>query len=84
MIAGTAQYGTPFLPFLGTLTAWSVLVALIMGRARGSVVVAMLFHASANLSDFTMWHPDAWPLTVGPWIGAATLAAWLMRRDLVI
>jgi uncharacterized protein len=83
MVAGTAQYGTPFLPFLSTLTAWSEVVALIVGRARGSVVVAMLFHASANLCDFTMWQPDAWPLAVGPWIGAATLAAWLMRRDVV-
>jgi uncharacterized protein len=83
MIAGTAQYGTPFLPFLTTLTAWSVVVALIMGRARGSVLVAMLFHASANVCDFTMWQPDAWPLAVGPWIGAAAVAAWLMRRDVV-
>jgi uncharacterized protein len=83
MVAGTAQYGTPFLPFLATLTAWSVLMALLVARARGSVVVAMLFHASGNLCDLTMWQPDAWPLAIGPWIGAATLAAWLMRRDVV-
>jgi membrane protease YdiL (CAAX protease family) len=81
IIAGTAQYGTPFVPFLATLTAWSLIVTLLVVRAGGSVVVAMLFHISANLCDFTVWQPDSWLLALSPWIGAALVAAWLMRGD---
>lgn len=81
IIAGTAQYGTPFLPFLITLTAWSLIVTLLVVRAGGSVVVAMLFHISANLCDFTVWQPDGRLLALCPWIVAALVAAWLMRGD---
>jgi membrane protease YdiL (CAAX protease family) len=81
VIAGTAQYGTPFVPFLITLVAWSMVVTLIVTRTRGSIVVAMLFHASANLCDFTMWQPNAWLPALGPWIVAAAVAIWFMRGD---
>jgi uncharacterized protein len=79
IIAGTAQYGTPFGPFLTTLTAWSLIVTLLVVRAGGSVIVAMLFHISANLCDFTVWQADSWSLVLFPWIVAALVAAWLMR-----
>ena len=81
IIAGTAQYGTPFVPFLITLTAWSLIVTLLVVRAGGSVVVAMVFHISANLCDFTVWQADSWLLSLCPWIVAALVAAWLMRGD---
>jgi membrane protease YdiL (CAAX protease family) len=80
MIPGTAQYGAPFMPFLITLIAWSLVVTLIVRRARGSVVVAMLFHASANLCDFAVWEPDPWPMAAS-WIVASVVAVWLMRRE---
>ena len=81
IIAGTAQYGAPFLPFLVTLTAWSLIVTLLVVRAGGSVVVAMLFHISANLCDFTVWQADSRSVALCPWIVAALVAAWLMRGD---
>ena len=81
IIAGTAQYGTPFVPFLITLTAWSLIVTLLVVRAGGSVVVAMLFHISANLCDFTVWQADSWLLALCPWIAGALVAAWLIRGD---
>jgi membrane protease YdiL (CAAX protease family) len=81
IIAGTAQYGTPFVPFLITLTAWSLIVTWLVVRAGGSVVVAMLFHISANLCDFTVWQPESWSLALCPWIVAALITVWLMRGD---
>jgi membrane protease YdiL (CAAX protease family) len=79
MIAGTPQYGTGFLPFALELTAWSMIMTLIMMHARGSVVAAMLFHASANVCAFTMWEPDGRLFALGPWVIAAGIAAWRMQ-----
>ncbi len=82
IISGTPQYGTGFLPFALELMAWSMVITLIMMHARGSVVAAMLFHASANLCAFTMWQPDVQLFVLGPWIIAAGIAAWWMQREL--
>jgi membrane protease YdiL (CAAX protease family) len=79
MIAGTPQYGTPFVPFLVMLTAWSMVITVVVMHARGSAVPAMLFHASANLCAFTMWEPDTQIFALGPWIVAAAIASWRMR-----
>jgi membrane protease YdiL (CAAX protease family) len=79
MITGTPQYGTGLLPFALLLMAWSMVITLIMMHVRGSVVSAMLFHASANLCAFTMWEPDAQLFALGPWIITAGIAAWWIR-----
>jgi len=81
IIPGTAQFGTPFVPFLILLTAWSLIMTLMVEHAHGSVLVAMLFHASANVCDFTVWQP-ADPLSaMAPWVGAALIASYLMRHS---
>jgi membrane protease YdiL (CAAX protease family) len=80
MIPGTAQYGTAFTPFLLTLLAWSLVVTFMMTRARDSVLVAMLFHFSANICDFTMWQSALWLWNVAPWLVAAVLAIVLIRN----
>ena len=79
VVAGTAQYGTPFTPFLVTLMAWSMVITLVVIRARGSAVGAMLFHASANVCAFTMWESDARVFALGPWVVAAAIASWRLR-----
>lgn len=79
MVAGTPQYGNPFVPFLVMLTAWSMVITLVVMHARGSAVGAMLFHASANLCAFTMWEPDAQVFALAPWVVAAAIASWRMR-----
>ena len=79
MIVGTPQYETGLLPFALLLMAWSMVVTLIMMHVRGSVVPAMLFHASANLCAFTMWEPNAQLFALGPWIIIAGIAAWRMQ-----
>ena len=81
MIAGTPQYGTGFLPFALLLMAWSMVITLVVMRSGGSVIPAMLFHASANICAFTMWEPDAGLLALGPWIPAAVIAGWRMRSE---
>ena len=79
VIPETAQHGTQFLPFAVELTAWSMVITLVVMRAQGSVVPAMLFHASGNLCAFLMWEPDARIFALGPWIVAAAIASWRMR-----
>lgn len=81
IIAGTAQFGTPFVPFLFLLTAWSLIMTLMVERAHGSVLVAMLFHASANVCDFTIWQPPDPLSALWPWVGAALVASYLMRHS---
>jgi uncharacterized protein len=82
MIAGTPQYRTGFLPFALMLMAWSMVITLLVLRAQGSVIPAMLFHASVNVCAFVMWEPDAQLLTLGPWIVAAVIAGWRMQSQL--
>jgi membrane protease YdiL (CAAX protease family) len=81
IIPGTPQHGTGFLPFALELVAWSMIMTLIVIHARGTVVAAMLFHASANLCAFTMWQPDSQLFALGPWVVAAGIAAWRMQRE---
>jgi len=81
IIAGTAQYGTPFLPFLTTLIAWSLIVTWFVRRARGAVIAAMLFHASANFCDFTMWESPSALINVAPWLLAAAVATWRLQWE---
>jgi uncharacterized protein len=81
IIGGTPQYGTGFIPFALELIAWSMVMTLIMMRTRGSVVPAMLFHASGNVCAFTMWEPDARLFALAPWIIAASIAAWRMQPE---
>jgi uncharacterized protein len=82
MIAGTPQYETGFLPFALMLIAWSMVITLLVLRAQGSVIPAMLFHAAANICAFTMWEPDSPLLGLGPWVVAAVIAGWQLRSEL--
>src|SRR5438445_4815206 len=82
VIVGTPQHGTSFLAFALLLMAWSMVITLIMMQARGSVISAMLFHASVNLCAFTMWEPDTQLFALGPWIVTAGIAAWLIESKL--
>jgi CAAX protease family protein len=77
-IPGTAQYHTPLLPFVITVTAWSMVITFLVLQSR-SVIAAMLFHASANVCDFTMWQPAGYLFGLGPWVVAAGIAGWRLR-----
>jgi uncharacterized protein len=79
IVPGTPQYGTPFLPFVILLTTWSMLITVVVIHSHGSVVGAMLFHASANLCAFAMWEPDGQIFNLAPWTVAAVIASWLIQ-----
>lgn len=46
----TLVYGDPVVPFLLRITAISVLITWVFNNTRGSMLLAMLFHASLNAS----------------------------------
>ncbi|HOO39560.1 MAG TPA: CPBP family intramembrane metalloprotease [Deltaproteobacteria bacterium] len=55
---GSFQYGDSILVYIYLLTCWSVVMTLLVNKARGSVLVAILFHETANFIAFTMHCPQ--------------------------
>ena len=51
LVPGTPQYGLPFSAFVLLTMAYSVLIGWVHVHARGSVLVATLFHGAINLSQ---------------------------------
>lgn len=47
-LAGSSQQGTSFWPFLGNLLLLSILYTWVFNNAKGSILVAVIFHAMAN------------------------------------
>jgi uncharacterized protein len=79
VVAGTPQYRTPFAPFVALLTAWSMIMTAMVQNKGGGTLGAMVFHAAANLCDFTMWEPDNQALALTPWVAAAIIAGFAVR-----
>jgi membrane protease YdiL (CAAX protease family) len=70
---GSSMDGSPFLYLLLELPAMSVVYTWLFLRSRGSVLPAILLHASAN-----MWTPAAVPAgTVGR-LAVVLVATWLL------
>lgn len=71
---------TALLPFLGQLTLTTILMTWLHGNARGSMLIAVLFHTAGNATD--KFFPAALDPTVG-WLrfgwAAAIVLYWLMR-----
>ncbi len=55
---GSFQYGDSILVYIYLLTCWSVVMTLLVNKARGSVLVAILFHETANFIAFTIRCPQ--------------------------
>jgi membrane protease YdiL (CAAX protease family) len=49
---GTSQYGSSLIVYVYILTCWSVVISLLMNKAQGSVLVAILFHETVISSRF--------------------------------
>jgi len=47
-LAGSSQQGTSFWPFLGNLLLLSILYTWVFNNAKGSILVAVIFHTMAN------------------------------------
>lgn len=78
MLSGTPQAAWGFLPFfLGSL-ACSLILTALFNDARGSILLAMLFHFQMNNP---LW-PDAQPHDMYVYVVAGVLIVWLNRRSM--
>jgi membrane protease YdiL (CAAX protease family) len=78
LLSGTPQAAWGFLPFFAGSVACSVILTACFNHARGSLLVAMLFHFQMNNP---LW-PDAQPYDMAVYVAAAVLIGWLDRQAL--
>jgi uncharacterized protein len=74
-LSGTPQSGWDVMPFLLGATAVSVIVTGFFDAARGSILVAILFHWQLNMP---MW-PDAQPWDMYLFVVLALVIVWFNR-----
>ncbi len=82
LMEGSFQYGHSLLIYVYLLTCWSIVMALLVAEARGSVLVAILFHESANFIAFTIHAPQRYYGLI-LWGVAAAVASVFLPRPLV-
>jgi hypothetical protein len=78
LLSGTPQAAWGFMPFFVGSVACSVILTAFFNDARGSILLAMLFHFQMNNP---LW-PDAQPFDMYVYVAAAVLIVWLNRRAL--
>jgi membrane protease YdiL (CAAX protease family) len=92
-LAGTEKSGRAFLPYLLSTTAFSVAMAALFWRTRGSLLLTMLMHAAINNTkdivpstaarpgEPLLWGstPIAWLTIAVLWAGALGLLVWMAR-----
>ena len=78
-LAGTPQAAWGFLPFLVGTTALSLILTVMFNAARGSLLVAALFHYQMNNP---LW-PDAQPYDTIPFVLAALVVVGLNRDSML-
>ena len=78
---GSSQYGDPLIPYVYLLTCWTIVMALFVGKARGSVLPAILLHGSANFVAFTVSYPHTYVNLF--WGIAALIALGFLPRPLI-
>jgi uncharacterized protein len=74
-LSGTPQSGWDLTPFLLGAVAVSVIVTGFFNAARGSILVAILFHWQLNMP---MW-PDAQPWDMYLFVALAVIVVWIDR-----
>jgi membrane protease YdiL (CAAX protease family) len=78
-LRGSYQYGDSILIFVLLLTCWSIVMGMLVNKCGGSILVAILFHESANFIAFTLRYPST-PYGYLVWILAAVLSiVWSPR-----
>jgi membrane protease YdiL (CAAX protease family) len=83
--AGTGVVGIliPFLAFVIVVIAFTVVFTWVFNNTRGSILLAILLHASINTapSMLLLLFPS---LTLTPLFGLSTLLAWVIAAVLII
>jgi len=77
-LSGTPQSGWDVMPFLMGATAASVILTGFFNAARGSILVAILFHWQLNMP---MW-PDAQPWDMYLFVVLAMIVVWVRRAEM--
>jgi len=77
-LGGTPQSGWEVMPFLLGATAVSVILTGFFNAARGSILVAILFHWQLNMP---MW-PDAQPWDMYLFVVLAAIVVWMKRVEM--
>lgn len=57
LMPGSSQYGHSVTVFIYLLVCWTIPMAVFVGKARGSVLPAVLFHISVNFLAFSVYYP---------------------------
>lgn len=78
-LKGSYQYGDSIVLFVLLLTAWSLIIGVLVNRCRGSILPAILFHESANAIAFNLRYPGSM-MGYGVWILAAGLVVIWMPK----
>jgi hypothetical protein len=78
LLSGTPQAAWGFLPFFAGSVACSVMLTACFNNARGSILLAMLFHFQMNNP---LW-PDAQPYDMYVYVTAAVVIVWLNRHSM--
>jgi hypothetical protein len=78
---GSFQYGNSLIIYVYLITCWSIVMALLVNKAQGSVLVAILFHESANFIAFTIRYPQTY-YVLFMWGVAAAIATVFLPRPL--
>jgi membrane protease YdiL (CAAX protease family) len=78
---GSFQYGDSIILYVYLLTCWSVVMGMLVNKSKGSVLVAILFHETANLIAFTIRYPGTYYVFL-IWGIAAGIAIVFLPRPL--
>ena len=81
LMPGSSQYGHSVLIFIYLLTCWTIPMAVFVGKARGSVIPAILFHGSVNFLAFAIHYSYRYFYLF--WGITAIIAAAFLPRSLV-
>lgn len=81
LMPGSSQYGSSLGPYVYLLTCWTIVMALLVHKARGSVVPAILVHEAANFVAFAVRYPRIYVHLL--WGVAAVLAILFLPRPLI-
>jgi uncharacterized protein len=76
-------YGDPLVPYLLLIVPQTVLMTWVVNSARGSMLLAMLFHAGLNTALTTLY-PGSWSMVeiVLTWLVAVAVVLRYRPRDL--
>lgn len=77
-LSGTPQSGWDIMPFLLGAVAVSVILTGFFNAARGSILLAILFHWQLNMP---IW-PDAQPWDMYLFIALAVIVVWVRRAEM--